>query len=485
MWFIHGSDHKKCSHFHGWRNRAQARRGFQDLNYRILVATWVLWLGLGTTPLQAGEPVRLTDFAYAADISVEGEGAVYRLDLPEAVYTDAVRPDLGDLRVFNAAGSPVPHALIGAKAQSSKSIVTHELPLFPLYADQPMDVQNIRVWIEAEQGRADIHINRPMQGDPSPLSGYILDARAISTRVDRFTIDWASRDFLIRVNLEASDDLEHWRSLVSGAVLADLHHLEQHLEKNQISLAPVKARYYRLRFLKPAKAITLNGVRAHGTHRVKVIRHQELPLQVSLGEEPGDYLFEIPPALSPSHMRLRLPEINSLVSAVLESRPDQNKPWRQRRRLTLYRLRQNGVELENDDVPMARSRDRFWRLRIDRSTGGLGTGLPDIHLYWRPHELRFVARGQGPYSLAWGSAKPFPGSTGQTDLILHGSGLSPLRAEITGDIRRPADDSVLRKPVNWRQWLLWGVLAGGALLLVWMALRLFRQMQKDTVSGKK
>ena len=57
-----------------------------------------------------GEVV-MTDFAYAAQLALKGSGAVYRLSVPEQVCAGVARTDLGDLRVFNAAGAAVPHDL--------------------------------------------------------------------------------------------------------------------------------------------------------------------------------------------------------------------------------------------------------------------------------------------------------------------------------------------------------------------------------------
>jgi hypothetical protein len=52
------------------------------------------------------------DFAYAASVEVSSQEALLWLELPSAVYEGAVRTDLGDLRVFNAAGEVVPHAFL-------------------------------------------------------------------------------------------------------------------------------------------------------------------------------------------------------------------------------------------------------------------------------------------------------------------------------------------------------------------------------------
>ena len=55
-------------------------------------------------------PLRRDDFAYGMELKVRGGSPVVSLSLPAEVYQGCVRPDLGDLRVFNA-HDPVPHLL--------------------------------------------------------------------------------------------------------------------------------------------------------------------------------------------------------------------------------------------------------------------------------------------------------------------------------------------------------------------------------------
>lgn len=424
----------------------------------------------------AEQAVQLSDFAYAADLQTDGAAAIYRLQLPQAVYRDAVQADLSDLRVFNADGLPVPHGLIRSGRERSKSSTRYDLPLFPLYADTPSDSSAIRVRIERAEATHSIALEQSSTAPDRRISGYILDARALHSAINRFTFNWAQQNFLTRLDLDSGNDLEHWRTLATNLTLADLNHLGHHLKRNRISVKPIKARYFRLRFHDPEKAITVTGAQAHGTHFARITHYSETSIAATHGEQAGAYRFDIPNALPADELRITLPEVNSLASARLESRASASKPWRLRRELTLYRLRQNGVEVENDDVNLAGAQDRQWRLLVDQSAGGLGAGLPRLDLRWRAHELQFVARGNAPFTLAWGSAKKLPREKLQPKGIIKTTGLAPAQAQITGAVRRVSGDAVLDPPINWRQGLLWGVLIAAALLLVSMAVRLFRQM---------
>ena len=390
----------------------------------------LLWIALAAPAVAAGEPTRPSDFAYAAGIVTQGEGAVYRLELTPEVYLGLTRADLGDLRVFNAAGQPVPQALIlpdpAQLRERSESAPGLDLPLFPLAAETEQRWPELRVRIERGEDVRSIALDGPSPATAAGAAVYILDARQSSQPIDRLVLRWEGQTFLARLDLDSSDDLEHWTPVVTGATLADLSHQGQRLVRNEIRIPPTQARYFRIRFDQPARAVTLAGVRARTAGPRPGPTQSEMDLETVAGSAPGEYRFRIPRGLTLDGLRIRLPEANTLAGARLESRPLDTEPWRERLRATLYRLRQDGVDLENPDLSLGGRPDPLWRLRIDLESGGIGPGLPTLRAIYRPHELRFVARGQGPYTLAWGSARPMPSPAADIDGILRTADIAPL-----------------------------------------------------------
>ncbi|MCI5147102.1 MAG: DUF3999 family protein, partial [Candidatus Electrothrix sp. AR3] len=76
----------------------------------------VLTLFTAPSPAAAQSPLVQENFAFGLHLTVNGSNAVYGLLVPAQVYQASTRPDLGDLRVFNAQ-KPVPHLL---RPQASK-----------------------------------------------------------------------------------------------------------------------------------------------------------------------------------------------------------------------------------------------------------------------------------------------------------------------------------------------------------------------------
>jgi hypothetical protein len=77
-----------------------------------------------------GDDLSPSDFAYGLPLTVANDHALHALTVPLAVYEKSTRKDLGDVRVFNGAGSVVPHALRQVSRQEEE--VRHSIPFFPL-----------------------------------------------------------------------------------------------------------------------------------------------------------------------------------------------------------------------------------------------------------------------------------------------------------------------------------------------------------------
>ena len=184
-------------------------------------ATGVMFLSsLLLTGVVRGE-VTLEKFAYAAEIELDGVGAVYRLGMPEEVYAGVTRTDLGDLRVFNAAGAVVPHDLRLPPAYAEQFETVAELAFYPL-EDEQRDLDRLR--LSLTQGEEFTKLDIDVGGELEiAVRGFIIDARDVAGPLHRLEVEWqapsAGARFLAHVSVEASADLQTWRMVVADAVL--------------------------------------------------------------------------------------------------------------------------------------------------------------------------------------------------------------------------------------------------------------------------
>ena len=182
---------------------------------------------------------------------------------------------------------------------------------------------------------------------------------------------------------------------------------------------------------------------------------------------------------------MALPPGNVLIAAAISSR-DGDSEWRDRYRGIFYRVTVDGAELIEEDAGIATTRAPHWRIELE-SDAAITAG-PRLRLGWVLDDLYFLARGDGPYTLAYGAAGALPEQTAVDELL---SRLDGQDAERFTGMARASEPRTLGgearlkpapAPLPWDRILLWGVLLIGAAGLGVMAWRLWRQM-RETPSG--
>ena len=133
------------------------------------------------------------DFRSSAPVTVSGRDPLNRLTVPFEVYRDA-RPDLGDLRVFNANGEALPVAFAGDPEAVREAPPASELPLFPVAAPPagfPAD-SNLNVVVKSERGGTIVSVQGRTQGESAPPrpSAWLRGCHAMEQPVSALIVDW-------------------------------------------------------------------------------------------------------------------------------------------------------------------------------------------------------------------------------------------------------------------------------------------------------
>lgn len=442
----------------------------------------------------AGAQERAGQFAHAAAIALEGSESHYRFPLPAAAYLGIARRDLGDVRVFNAAGEAVPYAFVPVQAKTIAP-ESRGSKLFPLYGEEAKGLDGVDMRLEQSARGTVVHISPPASSRRAPrkLLGYLIDTGEQKDKplLAALNLEWAaSEPFTGFARVEASDDLKRWTLLVDGAPVLLLEHEGARLERKRIELTAANARYLRLAFTGVPPGFALKQVNLE-------LRPGETPPERDwLGtpgaqdpRRPGEYVFDTGGHFPVDRLRFAVPQPNTVARAQLLARDRPDEAWQPVTPATLYRLRRDSRDLLNPDIAIAPDARRYWLLKVDQRGGGLGAGELRLEFGWIPHELVFAARGASPFSLAYGMRTAKPGAL-PLATILPGyksgdpipakmasvSVLAPLtreRASLTRDpagfIKEAFDSGEARK------WLLWAALVAGVLVLGWMAFRLLRQ----------
>ena len=454
-------------------------------------AAILLGLLLANSPYAADtnppeRPAQPDDFAYAVPVQFEGQDALYRLNLPLSVYQHSTRPDLGDLRVFNAQGEVVPHMLQVAESSSVGEAESAELILFPLQGAEHSSLDQLSVSIKQNFNGTLINIGSQVKtATPPKLSGYLLDANAIKQPIQALELEWSQgkENFAGSIHIESSDDLQHWTTLTHKAPLASMQFGGHSLLQKRVEFAATKSKYWRVSWPQTQTPLLLTSVNAE-----LAATHIETPLiwhaspGKSVEDKAGEYQFDLAAQLPIQRVRISLPQMNTLVQAGVYSRATPADSWQLATNTRLYKLTHAGQEINNPDLTLANNH-RYWLLRVEQKSGGLGNGLPTLQAGWRPHQLHFVTRGAAPFQLAYGSYAIKPAAFEMQNLLPAATADAPqlsiaeakTGAQITlgGEARLSPPPA----PLPWKKWLLWTILVSAVLMLGWMAYRLTQQMK--------
>jgi len=422
-----------------------------------------------------GEPSR-TDFAYGVEVEGVDGTAVGEMPMPLAVYQHTAFDDLRDLRVFNADGEVVPHA-IRSQAASQAADVTAALPIFPLRGDVESALKQMQVIISTAGEQVALRTQKDSVSQP--VVAYLIDTRTAQQPLVEIELQWADApQFSASVMVEASDDLQSWRTVVARAPLVNLQFGGQALTEHRIDLPQVEAKYLRLTWGAGQAPFELKSLQGRfQAERAAPVRASTQV--VGIPGDIGEFRFDLAARLPVREINVDLPQVNTVAQLEVLSRSRQELPWRTVATVTAYRLLANGQEIRNRPLP-AHNSDRYWAVRGSSKGGGLGSGVPVLQVEWEPQRLLFVARGKAPFLLAFGNNKMEQGEAA-FDALLSGDPTSrgliaplPVRAGRMIELGGAAKLDI-QQPTDWKRYLLWGVLVAGVGLLVLMARSLLRE----------
>ncbi|HZP67763.1 MAG TPA: DUF3999 domain-containing protein [Rudaea sp.] len=437
----------------------------------------------------------MSEYAYAWPLYTDGDSAAWQVELTPEVYAVLHNEDLSDLEIVNAAGAAVPIAPYRAPATVAERERDIDLPLFavPAPAAGTAADEAIRLHIERSADGKLHKLDADVGAAPAattPGDVLLLDASALHDPLSNLHIAWSGNaSVTAQFAIDASDDLEHWRTLAERATVLELVQNGNVLGRHDIALGNARASYLRLRRLDRGAALPELRVGArvvsYSTPAAPALQWIAATLDGTATDaaQPPGFRYRLPASLAATSVKLELADDNSVVAGTVlsKSAPETAGPWTLRNRFVAFRIHEGNAMASNDEFalsPAARARD--WRIE-------LATPLehaPTLSIAYRPDRFVFLAQGAGPYRLVAGSVHARRGE------YPIDAALAPLRAKLGADWQPPLTRlgarevlegaqaleaaPVQRKP-DWKRWLLWGVLVAAAGVVGGLALSLLRR----------
>ena len=442
------------------------------------------------------EEVTTADFSAGYYLEVDSAGPIHRLEVPLEVYGTVRRADLGDVRVFNGAGEIVPHGLRNVAVEPDAVRQKEGIPFFPLYASTlAIGQADLTMHVLRNTAGTIVNINAAANqgaGD-SLVTGYLLDLSGLKWPIGGLEFHWdtGQDSSVFNIQLQHSNDLQHWSPLVATAALVDLQHGGERVEKRMVTLAYKPQRYLRLTWQVSGPPLRLTQITGLSQIIQSLQRRQWAELGNGAVETGGKELtvdYETSSRLPVSSAQMMFQDKNSLARIVLESRANAKDPWRTRCAQVFYTLSIAASEVRNEPCTFTPTSDHFWRAQVREDGAAIGARrqAPHLQLGWTPSELIFVARGTPPFLLAFGSTK-LEHQEGKTDnaMIQQVAGTAS-KNEVVGVARlgkriELGGEKALQSPAPptpWKKLLLWAILILGVGLLAGMARSLIKEMNK-------
>jgi len=451
-----------------------------------IITRFFIALVLCISHLQAQDLVP-DDFAKALLLEINGDSAIYEVKLPNDVYETVVRRDLGDIRVFNANEERVPHTLRKPEQNEHKETRV-VLPFFPIYGSNDKNTSN-ELNFEIEENGAIVSLyerDGAVRAENIDIKTYVIDTSKIGKKISslEFELTGAGDNYVKKLSIEQSKDLTKWRRFLNNGALTRLQYGEHQLQFNRVDLPQYRDKYLRFLWHDASDDIQINAIYA-------IIKRTEKKSNQSwqsrkgilVDEKPQVYEFDNGGNFPINSFNIELADTNTLIEAQLKSRLESSSKWVQRYAGLFYNLQIEGNRVQNDFIGISTVDDRYWRLEL-KTDDGMGSIPPKFRFAWTGHSLFFLARGSGPFTLAYGSGKAEPTEKPVESLLnvlnnksqknFVGIAYVGRSFELSGDAAKDRHFDI-----SWQRTILWFILASGVFILGFMALRLLQQMNQE------
>jgi hypothetical protein len=459
--------------------------------------------------------------AASATSAANATQGMYRLALPLDVYRGLAHADLRDIRVFNAKGERVPFAIVNDTVSPAEVMTTRvvtPLPFFPVTEDATQTSGNTSLTVKLQSDGTLISLNTAppnattTMGDNNKtrrVTGYLVDASRLNVPINAINLDWEKNVNAQtgRVTIEGSNDLNTWRTIAVNQPLVDMAFNGAELIQKKIEFTPSSDKYLRLTWASSTASAASANFAITKLDAESVTKQAERPAElykvVGVAAGQGTYEFTLDARLPITRARLLLPDANTLAPTLLSIQSSAAERgadgklkdtfyWQQVANATFYRLTRDGVELISPATTLMNTNTAGattagatkWQAKIDARSGGIGSGMPTLEVTWTPQQIVFTARGEAPFTLAFGRADAKPTQFQISDLMpgyrQAAENQLPL-AKLTAAENQAvvaASAATSTNATDWKKIILWAVLIIGVALMAWMAIRLGRDTHK-------
>ncbi len=420
----------------------------------------------------AGSDDDPSSYAVRVPVAAAAGSPVQRLAIPAEVLAAAQTADLSDLRVFDAAGKPMPIARIAPAAQPFRR---ENLPVLPILgAVDALTVTGVSLRLDGE-GRARVAqvVGTPAGAATSKTLGILLDSRRIVGAAYSLVLDADVPDSQpVTFAVEASADLKDWRPIAEKVVYRVAAPGPGGAAALPLGHATLRGDYLRVTWRGGSRLLSPVTVR-----RATLVKRDDTAVTGTMINATAPPLtdahtveFAPPFALAVAAIQIVPTGSEIIVPVRILGRDDREQPWTLLGDGTAARP---GKGRAAGGIVLGGRAYAMLRIEADPRSAGF-TATPSIRFDFARREIIFLATGKSPYLLAAGRAAATAAYLPPASLMTQATDEKIATATAI------AENTIVRlEPVRRsggaRQAMLWSILIGATALLGAMAWLLWRR----------
>ena len=428
------------------------------------------------------------------DSSIEATG--YVLQLPQVLYQKTLNPMLRDVRVKNAQGDEVPMRLRLTQDDIKQSISASTLPIFSVNhtVNTPLRSKQVSTTWQGDVQQFSVETSESVKNyirsqEQVLQDRFLLDASSLQhSSVAALELTWqfdtpGNRVFYVEV--KGSYDLSAWQILKARHKLIELDTGQRMVLEDSIPMNGQSFAYYQLRFLgEPVPLVTeVKALLQSHALDLPLITLDVPEFEVLDAERYGHAIVWDTGGYFPIEtVEVAFDYKNLMADVQLHSRNSLTSAWQRVSSSQLYQVGSGDMAMENNRIKVRSNPHRYWKLTTQSAISS--QWVDAVSIKWRPHQLQFLAQGNGPYSLFFGADKFMsPAANRWYQQLGSQMKTNMFSAQIkTGRIIKltPEPEVIEAEPESpVSRWVFWGLLVVVLSVLFTMASRLMKEVAEE------
>lgn len=435
----------------------------------------------------------------------DAPGTYVQTMLTHDIYRYSADSQLNDVVVTDAQGNKLPYRITAPSVQTSEQSQQTNVRFFPVAVgaapETLLALSSASIRLDANEISVSVvkSDKQELQNDGVPTDFFVVDLSDLKTRADNLVVLWPVNEQhqYLEVAVSGTNDMSNWTP-ITQTTLVQLQKDGQKLTRNKIplNLSEKEYAYLKLKFTRGSEGLQLTQAAIENTDKIAnspvmdtwqvsgvLAEKQESALHhINSGKKTpvAAWEFKRDDIAPVAKISLNLGTVMYGDNIKVFSRNTEKQPWQLLHQGIWFNAQVGSDWQQSDAINIYSNSDTHWRVELNELVRT--TLNPTLVFHRQPQTLQFIANNAPPYRIAIDSqAAPNNQQTSTQIFSQLVSGKELQWGQVAFTELKPNINSFARHgtQVSWKTLLFWGILLLAVAVLVGVAVRLFRQINKN------